>query len=383
LARPPIKLEHVEQARTLTGIRRLVVKIGSAVISGPKGIDNERLAGIARGLANLPEKQEVLLVSSGAIAAAAPRLPQAPQTLAELQAAAALGQPELMRAWQAALQEHELTAAQVLLTAEDLTDRRRYLNARATLERLLSWGVVPVINENDTVMTEEIRFGDNDQLAVRVAGLLGADLVLVLSEAEALFDRDPRLDPEARPLREVGKVTPEVLAMASDRPGSAGRGGMKSKLLAAKMAQEAGIPFWLLPGKREGVLEEALAGAQIGTFFHASGRGHRGERLWLAQLSRQEGTIVVDEGAARALRRQGRSLLAVGVRSAQGDWQAGSPVRVVDSGGRLVGIGLANYSAAEVRRLAGQPSRKIAALLGKPGPEEIIHRDHFVLLDEA
>jgi len=373
----------MNRAELLARARRIVVKVGSAVISGPEGLEPSRLADLARGLAQLAEDRELLLVSSGAIAAAAPRLAQRPQTLAELQAAAAVGQPELMRAWQEALAAHDLGTAQVLLTAEDLTDRRRYLNARATLERLLDWGVVPVVNENDTVMTEEIRFGDNDQLAVRVAGLLGADLVLVLSEAEALFDRDPRLDPEARPLREVGKVTPEVLAMASDQPGSAGRGGMKSKLLAAKMAQEAGIPFWLLPGKREGVLEAARAGSPIGTFFRATGKGHRGERLWLAQLSRHEGVVVVDEGAARALRRQGRSLLAVGVRSAQGDWQAGSPVRVVDSGGRLVGIGLANYAAAEVRRIAGRPSRELADLLGRPGPEEVIHRDHFVLLDEG
>ena len=373
----------MKRADRLARARRLVVKIGSAVISGPEGLDPARLADLARGLARLAEGRELLLVSSGAIAAAAPRLPHKPQALAELQAAAALGQPELMRAWQAALAEHGLTTAQVLLTAEDLTDRKRYLNARATLERLLDWGVVPVINENDTVMTEEIQFGDNDQLAVRVAGLLGADLVLVLSEAEALFERDPRTDPKARPVHEVERITPEVLAMASDRPGSAGRGGMKSKLLAARMAHEAGIPLWLLPGRREGVLEAALAGERIGTFFHAPARGHRGERLWLAQLPRHEGTLVVDAGAARALREQGRSLLAVGVREVRGNWSAGSPVRVEDPEGRIVGIGLANYAADEVRRVAGRPSRELAAVLGRPGPEEVIHRDHFVLLDEG
>lgn len=372
----------MSRAARIAHARRIVVKVGSAVISGPEGLDPARLADLARGLARLAEGRELLLVSSGAIVAAAPRLARTPKTLAELQAAAAVGQPELMRAWQASLSKHNLDTAQVLLTAEDLTDRKRYLNARATLERLLAWGVVPIVNENDTVMTEEIQFGDNDQLAVRVAGLLGADLVLVLSEAEALFERDPRIDPAAQPLREVGRVTPEVLAMASDRPGSAGRGGMKSKLLAAKMAQEAGIPFWLLPGKRAGVLESALAGKRIGTFFHAPEHGHRGERLWLAQLPRHAGTLVVDAGAARALRHQGRSLLAVGVREVYGAWEAGSPVRVVDPEGRQVGIGLANYAAAEVRRLAGQPSDKIPALLGREGPEEIIHRDHFVLLDE-
>ncbi|WP_457636576.1 glutamate 5-kinase [Oceanithermus sp.] len=370
-------------SRILAQSKRIVIKVGSAVISSTDGLDPDRMADLARGLARLGEGRELLLVSSGAIAAAAPRLRQRPQTLAELQAAAALGQPELMRAWQEALSRHGLTAAQVLLTAEDLADRRRYLNARATLERLLDWDVVPVINENDTVMTEEIQFGDNDQLAVRLAGLMGADLVLVLSEAEALFDRDPRTDPEARPVREVERITPEVLAMASDRPGSAGRGGMKSKLLAARMAQEAGIPLWLLPGRRAGVLEAALAGEQLGTFFHAPERGFRGERLWLAQLPRHEGTLVVDAGAARALREQGRSLLAVGIREVKGNWAAGSPVRVEDSNGRLVGIGLVNYAADEVRRLAGHPSSELEAVLGRSGPEEVIHRDHFVLLEEG
>ncbi len=370
----------MDRADLIRNSRRLVVKVGSAVITGPAGLDPARLAELARGLARLAEGRELLLVSSGAIAAAAPLLPRKPQTLAELQAAAALGQPELMRAWRSALAGHGLQTAQVLLTAEDLTDRKRYLNARATLEKLLAWRAVPVINENDTVITEEIQFGDNDQLAVRVAGLLGADAILVLSEAEALFDSDPRQNPQARPVRVVERVGPEVLAMASDRPGSAGRGGMKSKLLAARMALEAGIPFWLLPGRRPGVLESALAGAEVGTLFRASARRYGGERLWLAQLSRHEGTLVVDEGAARALREEGRSLLPVGVRDVSGSFAAGSPVRVVDPQGRLVGIGLANYSAEEIRRLAGQPSSRLAGLLGRAGPEEVIHRDHFVLL---
>ena len=372
----------MKRAELLARARRIVVKVGSAVIAGERGLDPDRLADLGRGLATLAHGRGVLLVSSGAIAAAAPRLAQKPQTLAELQAAAAVGQPELMRAWQEALAAHGLGAAQVLLTAEDLTDRRRYLNARATLERLLGWGVVPVINENDTVMTEEIQFGDNDQLAARVAGLLGADALLVLSEAEALFERDPRLDPDARPVRELDAVTPEVLAMASDRPGSAGRGGMKSKLLAAKMALDAGVPLWLLPGRRRGVLEEALAGAEIGTLFRAQKRRFGGERLWLAQLSRHEGTLVVDAGAAEALRKRGRSLLTVGVREVHGRFAAGSPVRVLDPEGRLVGVGLCNFDHQDLRRAAGRPSRDLAALLGREAPEEAIHRDHFVLLED-
>lgn len=380
--RPPIKLEIVKNADLLARARRIVVKVGSAVITGENGLDRRRIVDLARSISLLADKRQLLLVSSGAIAAASPHLSRKPQTLAELQAAAAIGQPELMRAWQEALGEHGLKAAQVLLTAEDLTDRKRYLNARATLERLLDWNAIPVINENDTVMTEEIQFGDNDQLAVRVAGLLKADVLLVLSEANALYERDPRSDPTARSLHVVNEITPEVMAMASDRPGSAGRGGMKSKLVAAKMALDAGIPFWLLPGKKEGVLEDALTGKELGTLFRAGGRRYGGERLWLAQLSRHEGTIVVDAGAAKALREKGSSLLAVGVREVHGNFPAGSPVRVVDVSGNVVGVGLSNYSHEEVSRLAGKPSSEISSVLGRATPEEIIHRDHFVLLDE-
>ncbi len=364
----------------LHAARRLVVKVGSAVLSGTGGLDPTRLHALARELARLAsEGRELVLVSSGAIAAATPQLARPPRTLAELQAAAALGQPELMRAWQQALGEGGLRTAQVLLTADDLSERGRYANARATLERLLAWGVVPVINENDTVMTEEIRFGDNDQLAVLVASMLAADLLVVLSEADALYERDPREDPRARPIRRVEAVTPEVMAMASDRPGSAGRGGMRSKLLAAAKAMEAGVPMWLLPGRLERVLARAQAGEALGTFFPARARRYGGERLWLAQLPRPVGELVVDEGAARALREDGRSLLAVGVREVRGHWEAGSPVRVVDSGGELVGLGLCNYAADEVRRIAGQPSGRIPELLGREGPAEVVHRNHFAL----
>ncbi len=364
----------------LAEARRLVVKVGSAVIRGDGGLCPERLAALAADLADLSrEGREVVLVSSGAIAAAGGLLPAPPRNLEELQAAAALGQPELMRAWQAAFAARGVCTAQVLLTADDLAERTRYKNARATLERLLAWGAVPVVNENDTVMTEEIQFGDNDQLAALVASMIGADLLVVLSEADALYERDPRDDPAARPLRRVEAVTPEVLAMASDRPGSAGRGGMKSKLLAAAKATEAGVPMWLLPGRLERVLVRARKGEALGTFFPAKPRRYGGERLWLAQLPRPRGAIVVDAGAARALRQEGRSLLAVGVREVQGQWEAGSPVRVIDPEGELVGMGLCNYASDELRRIAGAPSSRLPELLGRQAPEEVIHRNHFAL----
>ncbi len=364
----------------LAAARRLLVKVGSAVIAGEGGLDREKIAELAAQMAALiEENRQVVLVSSGAISAAGGFLPKPPSNLGELQAAAALGQPELMRSWQEAFARHGLRTAQVLLTADDLAERARYNNARGTLERLLTWGVVPVVNENDTVMTEEIQFGDNDQLAVLVASMIGADLLAVLSEADALYERDPREDPAASPIRKVAAVTPEVMAMASDRPGSAGRGGMKSKLIAAAKSAAAGIPLWLLPGREPQVLARALAGEEIGTIFTARERRYAGERLWLAQLPRSSGSIVVDTGAARALRHQGRSLLAVGVREVRGQWDAGSPVRVLDPEGGLVGMGLCNYSSDDLRRIAGAPSDRLPEILKRKVPEEVIHRNHFAL----
>ena len=369
-------------SRELALAKRVVVKVGSAVLADEEGLRRERFAAVAEGVLTLERAgKEVVLVSSGAIAAGRALLKRPrPKSLPELQALAALGQPELMRAWKEAF--FPKPVAQVLLDAGDLADRRRFLNAKNTLETLLSWRVLPVVNENDTVMTEEIQFGDNDQLAVLIAGLVEAEAVILLSDVDALYEKDPREDPSARPLRELSEVTPEVLAMASARPGRAGRGGMRSKLFAAKRALDAGAMLWLLPGHDPKAIEKALAGEAIGTRFVPKGRRYGGRKRWLAQMPVIEGEIVVDAGAARALRERGASLLPVGVRAVRGNFPAGAPVRVVDEEGKLVGYGIAEFGSETLARVKGLHSGEIERLLGRGVPEEVVHRDRFALAEE-
>jgi len=359
----------------------VVVKVGSAVLADKRGLRPERFAAVAGGLGALAAAGlEAVLVSSGAIAAGRALLGRPrPRSLPELQALAAAGQPELMRAWKEAFAPTPV--AQVLLDAGDLADRGRFLNAKNTLEALLAWGVVPVVNENDTVMTEEIQFGDNDQLAVLLAAVVEADWVLLLSDVDALYDRDPRRDPGARPVRELAEVTPEVLAMAGDRPGRAGRGGMRSKLFAAKRALDAGVGLWLLPGRDPEAIPKALRGEAVGTRFRPHGRRYAGRKRWLAQLPLIQGELVVDAGAARALRERGASLLPVGVRAVRGNFPAGAPVRVVDERGRLVGYGLVSLGSETLERILGMHSGEVARFLGKGAPEEVIHRDRFALAE--
>lgn len=363
--------------------RRLVIKVGSAVLSGKEGRKGQ--LAIAEQVAALrQEGREVVLVSSGAVATGMARLglAQRPRTMPGKQAAAAVGQPVLMQLWEQAFAWYDLKVAQILLTAEDLAHRHRYLNARHTLETLLEWGIVPVINENDTVMVEEIKFGDNDQLSALVASLVAADLLVILSDIEALFDADPRHNPQARPVRYVEKVDAEVLRMAGDSPNKVGTGGMRSKLLAAEKAQAAGIPMLLLPGTRAGVVLQALRGEPVGTFFAAGRRRYSGQRLWLSQLPKPAGEILVDAGAARALREGGASLLPAGIRGVKGSFGVGEAVRCLDPRGNLVGVGLVNYSSAEIERIKGAKTRDVEAILGYKHSDEVIHRDYFALASE-
>ncbi len=363
----------------LARARRILIKVGSAVLAGDDGLRPDVFRRLAEGLLALADRGvEVVVVSSGAIAAGRAKLGlPAARTLPELQAAAAVGQAELIRAWETALAPKAV--AQILLDASDLADRKRYLNARNTIERLLAWGVVPVVNENDTVMTEEIQFGDNDQLAVLLAGALEADAVLLFSDVDALYDRDPRTHPQARPVRELSDVTAEVFAMAGRAPGRAGRGGMRSKLLAAKRALDAGIPLWLLPGHDGQVWTRVFRGEAVGTRFLPRGKRYGGRKRWLAHLPVVEGEIVVDAGAARALREAGASLLAVGVLEVRGNFPAGAPVRVVDPEGALVGMGLVALGSETLSRVKGMQSEAVREMLGPGAPVEVIHRDRFAL----
>lgn len=363
--------------------QRIVVKVGSAVLSGASG-RRQQLA-IAAQVAGLRgEGREVVLVSSGAMATGLGKLGllERPKTMPGKQAIAAVGQPMLMYLWEQAFSWYDLKVAQILLTAEDLAHRHRYLNARQTLLTLLEWGIVPIINENDTVMVDEIKFGDNDQLSALIASLVGADLLILLSDIEALYDADPRTHSEAKPIHHVERVDAEVLRMAGDDPNSVGTGGMRSKLLAAEKAQAAGIPTLLLPGTRPRSIAEALRGEMTGTLFAGGSRRYSGQKLWLYQLPKPQGEIVVDAGAAMALRQGGASLLPAGIREVRGSFGVGEAVRCLDAGGHLIGIGLVNYSAAELRQIRGRKTKEIESLLGYKNTDEAIHRDHFALTSE-
>jgi glutamate 5-kinase len=362
---------------------RLVVKVGSSLLVGQGGtVRGDWLDSLVRELAQARERgQEVIVVSSGAIALGAARLGLAKGgrgSLADAQAAAAVGQIALASLWAERLAAHDIPAAQLLVTLEDLEDRRRYLNAAATLGRLLKAGAVPVINENDSVATEEIRFGDNDRLAARVAQAAAADAVVLLSDVEGLYDRDPR-EPGAQLLPRVEGVTADVHAMASGASSSGmGSGGMTSKLQAAEIAERAGIALAIVNGTHHAPLARGLSGEGIGTLFLPR-RRDGARKAWLGGRQRMRGALVIDPGCAVALGKGG-SLLATGITSVEGDFARGDPVAVRDAEGSTLAQGLAEYTAAEVERIKGRRSEELEALLGYAPRAAVIHRDQLVLL---
>jgi glutamate 5-kinase len=370
-------------APQLTAARRVVVKIGSALVVEERSATPRAawLAGIAADVAAMRARgTEVVLVSSGAIALArrALGLTRPKLRLEEKQAAAAVGQIRLAGAWQEALATHGLNAAQLLLTLEDSEDRRRYLNARATLGTLLSLGCIPVINENDTVATAEIRFGDNDRLAARVAEMLEADALVLLSDIDGLYTADPRRDPGARHLPVVPKLTEEVMAMGGDPPPGYSSGGMRTKLIAARIATGAGCAMAIALGKQDRPLKAIEEGARC-TWFLPAPEGRSARKRWIAGSLAPLGVLVVDAGAARALER-GRSLLPAGVRAVEGSFLRGDPVSVRDEVGRELARGLSAYDAEAVRLIAGRRSEEIETILGWRGRDEVVHRDDLVVL---
>ena len=364
--------------------RRLTIKVGSSLVTAEgRGLDRDAIANWAAQIAALRAGgREVLLVSSGAIAEGMKRLgwPRRPQSMHELQAAAAVGQMGLVQVYESCFAEHGLRTAQVLLTHADLADRQRYLNARSTLRTLLALGVVPVINENDTVVTDEIRFGDNDTLGALVTNLVEADCLVILTDQSGLYSADPRQDPNAELLQRARAGDPALEDIAGGAGSSIGKGGMITKVLAAKRAARSGAHTVIASGREKDILVRLAAGEAIGTFIQAQTSPLAARKQWLADHLQLAGRLHLDAGAARALRAGARSLRPVGVSAVEGEFVRGAAVACVGPDGAEIARGLVNYNAGDARRIAGHPSTEIVALLGYEDEPELIHRDNLVVL---
>ncbi|HUW98575.1 MAG TPA: glutamate 5-kinase [Acidiferrobacter sp.] len=367
----------------LGGTRRLVVKIGSSLLTNNgMGLDRPALDDWVAQLAGLvAEGREVVLVSSGAVACGMQRLniKKRPRALFQLQALAAVGQMGLIEAYESSFSRHGRHAAQVLLTHDDLADRRRYLNARSALRALLALSIIPVINENDTVATEEIRFGDNDTLAALVANLVEAELLVILTDQAGLYEEDPKHNPKARLIVEAPAGDPAFIAMAGEA-GELGRGGMRTKLAAAAKAARSGAATVIVGGREPRVLARVLAGEALGTYLYPSATRLVARKQWLAAHLAVRGQLTLDPGAVRVLREAGRSLLSVGVQAVAGRFARGEMVACLDSEGREVARGLVNYSDLELRLIMGHGSEEIERLLGYQDEPEVIHRDNLVIV---
>lgn len=377
-------MNAVSSGSTLARAKRIVVKVGSSLVTGDgRGIDHAAVARWAEQIAALKAAgKEIALVSSGAIAEGMLRLGwgKRPAAIHALQAAAAVGQMGLVQAYETAFSRFGLHTAQILLTHDDLADRRRYLNARSTLLTLLGLGVIPIINENDTVTTDEIRLGDNDTLGALVTNLIEADVLLLLTDQEGLYSADPRKDPAATLMRRAQAGDPALEAIASGAGTTLGRGGMLTKVLAAKRAARSGASTVIANGREEQVLARLAAGEAIGTELVADKTTLAARKQWLADHLRLAGRLTLDPGAVRALACEGKSLLPIGVIACDGQFGRGEVVGCCDPDGREIARGLVNYSAAETQRILRKPSSEIEAILGYVDEPELIHRDNLLLL---
>jgi glutamate 5-kinase len=369
-------------AGVLQGARRIVVKVGSSLVTNEgRGVDADAIGTWCQQLAALAAQgRELVMVSSGAIAEGMKRLGWAtrPKELHELQAAAAVGQMGLAQMYETKLREHGMGSAQVLLTHADLANRERYLNARSTLMTLLQHGVLPVINENDTVVNDEIKFGDNDTLGALVANLVEADALVILTDQKGLYSADPRRDPNARFIGEAVAGTPELEAMAGGAGSSLGRGGMITKILAAKRAAGSGANTIIAWGREPDVLLRLAAGEAIGTALLASTAKLAARKRWMVNHLQLRGAVTIDAGAASKLIGEGKSLLPIGVRDVQGEFHRGDVIAVRNEQGLELARGLTNYSSAEARLIARKPSSEIERALGYVDEHELIHRDNLV-----
>jgi len=368
----------------LKKVRRIVVKIGSRVLTlENNGLDREFMKQLAAQIASLKgEGCEVVIVSSGAVAAGRKELGIAgkPRTIPQKQAAAAIGQSRLMWAYEEAFSAHGHKVAQILLTGDDLSDRLRFLNARSTIETLLACGVIPIINENDTVVVDEIKFGDNDNLSALVTNLTEAGLLVILTDIDGFYDADPRTNSNAQLIPLVESITRKVEHAAGGSASTVGTGGMVTKLAAAKKAGRFGVPTMMVNGKIPEILERAMAGEEVGTLFLSARESLRSRKHWIAYTLRPKGRLLVDEGACTVLSRHGRSLLPSGIAGVEGEFDRGDCVKVCGPDGAEFARGIVAYSHAEVAKLVGHKSSEIEAILGYKYGDEIIHRDNLVII---
>lgn len=373
-----------ERKKVVAPTQRVVIKVGSSVLAGRRGLDLGIINRLCDEISMLREQgRQVVIVSSGAIASGIRKvgLSEMPKTIPQKQAAAAVGQGSLIQAYEEAFSHYDLKVAQILLTSDDLTNRRRYLNARHTLQTLLEWGIIPIVNENDTVVVDEIKFGDNDNLSALIAQLIEADLLVALTDMDGLYDSDPRENLNASIIHIVHRIDKKIEGFAGDRPGGLGTGGMLSKLMAAKKVAAAGVPMIIGNGRNRYILKQIFDGEEVGTLFLPAERRLPSKKQWIAHTLQPQGEVILDAGAAEALKLRGKSLLSTGIVRVRGKFEVGAPVRCLSSEEEVIGIGLVNYSAEEIEKIKGVRSHRIEEILGYKHSDEIIHRDNFVLSD--
>jgi glutamate 5-kinase len=377
--------DHTTKRRDLLkSIKRVVIKVGSAVLTGKRGLNRKVIDRLADGMCSLREKGiEVILVSSGAIAAGIRkiRLSKRPESISKQQATAAVGQSTLMMAYEKAFGRHGQMVAQILITSDDLNNRKRYLNARNTIFTLLSWGVIPIINENDTVVTDEIKFGDNDNLSAMVTNMTESQILIILTDIDGLFDKDPRSHKDARLIRVVDKTDKGVFICDRSAPGLLGTGGIASKIKAARKATLGGIPAIIANGRKEVVLQGIFMGEEIGTLFIPQDLTLCNRKQWIAFTRSPKGNLIIDHGAVEALKKRGKSLLPSGIKDVRGTFGLGDSVALLDEKEHEIAIGMVNYNSGDIKKIMGLKSSEIESRLGFKHDDEIIHRDNLVVTD--
>jgi glutamate 5-kinase len=373
-----------ERKDFLKYVKRLVVKAGSGVLTGKNGLNRRVLYNLTNDISDLREKGiEVILVSSGAIASGIKKigLKDRPESISKQQATAAVGQSSLMMAYEKAFGRHGLMVAQILITRDDLNNRRRYLNARNTIFTLLSWGIVPVINENDTVVVDEIKFGDNDNLSAMVTNMTESNLLVNLTDINGLYDKDPRKHKDARLIKIVDKIDRKVKRYASSIPGFLGTGGMASKIKAAEKATLLGVPVIIANGCRQGMLRKIFMGEEIGTLFLPQSTNLCGRKQWIAFTRSPKGSLVIDRGATEAIIKRGKSLLPSGIKEVRGNFSLGDSVLLFDENSSEIAVGMVNYNSGDMKKIIGLKSDEIESKLGFKHEDEVIHRDNLVITD--